>query len=110
MLTTMTRAVCGTRLTGHRDAAAVLGLLLAAVLSGCPSPATEADRPPETPPSTSDRDPTRPVTTAAPDGEAVISPAVTVDLEAGAEPDESAIDVASTSMGDAVVLLGETPQ
>jgi hypothetical protein len=111
MLTAMSGAVRGTRVTGHRDAAAGLGLLLAAVLlSGCPAPVTGAERPAEAPSVTSDRDHTGPVTVAAPGGEAAISPTITADLEAGAEPDDSAIDVASTSEGEAVVLLGETAQ
>src|SRR5688500_20255173 len=111
MLTAMSGAVRGTRVTGHRDAAAGLGLLLAAVLlSGCPAPVTGAERPAEAPSVTSDRDHTGPVTVAAPGGETAIPPAITTHLETGAEPDDSAIDVASTSEGDAGGLPGETAQ
>jgi hypothetical protein len=85
-----------------------IGLAVALLLGGCPSPAsdagpTAADRP--APPG--DLVVPAPVTAAPEDGPAT-RPSVTVDVTAGDGSSESALDVVGTPDGGALVLLGES--
>ena len=102
----MTGAAVGrTTRRAHRRLGVGLGLAVALLLSGCPSPPPVAE--PTSTERSSPRDvvPSAPVTAAPVTGGTPVGPAVTVDL-VGEVPAGTALQVSGTRDGAALVLLG----
>lgn len=101
----------GTSSSPRRRPAAAIGLVVALLLTGCPSPGRDAALPTTgRPGASSGGPPPARVPVVASAGQVTTGPTATVDVATDGAPSEEALDVVGTPDGGAVVLLGEAAQ